>query len=267
MLATRLREFKLRKTTFALSLLIVTLHLHSAGDSMHTMSIAGNNLPNLRSLLIHSGEDDYSKYSSDCTEDKRAHGESGKTFLQVFPLQEIAAIEIPGDETHLPSAIAELLLTKGKFVKDYSPLAVQSAPALIVRLKNKTCAVFRLIFDPADMSLSYAESKAGGVLVLPDELRCRSFHPNVRIGMTRAEVRKCFYEDGGITVPFRYERYVSTQKSNRPDGLAIKMNFAYKPAEMSDAVYYLGKWQPPKQSENDTVVRCSPPYLEKPFMD
>lgn len=262
----RHRDFKLRKTTFALSLFLVTLNLHSAGDSTHTMAIADNNLPNLRSLLIHYGDDDYSKYSSDYTEDKRAQGENGKTFLQVFPLPEIAAIEIPGDETRLPSAIAELLLTKGKFVKDYAPLAVQSAPALIVRLKDKSCIVFRLIFDPADMSLSYAESKAG-VLVLPEELRCRSFHTNVRIGMTRAEVRKCFYEDGGISVPFRYERYVSAQKSNRPDGLAIKMNFAYKPAEISDAVYYLGKWQPPKQSENDTVVRCSPPYLEKPFTD
>ncbi|MDR3617228.1 MAG: hypothetical protein P4L53_26975 [Candidatus Obscuribacterales bacterium] len=56
-----------------------------------------------------------------------------------------------------------------------------------------------------------------------------------------------------------------SKNSNSKD--VVKINLAFKPAGMSDAVYYLGKWVSPKQSPDDVVVRVSPPYRDRPFHD
>jgi hypothetical protein len=83
--------------------------------------------------------------------------------------------------------------------------------------------------------------------------------------MTRAKMQKSFGADGGISAPFRYERFILAQPSSRKDKLATKINIRFRPAGMSDAVYYLGKWQNPKPNEADIAVAISPPYLEAPY--
>jgi hypothetical protein len=78
--------------------------------------------------------------------------------------------------------------------------------------------------------------------------------------MTRAEVDKSLTPDGGKTIPFPYERYLIPNSVCGDKGEVVKVNLAFKPAGMSDAVYFLGKWVPPKPDPKDSLMRVSPRY-------
>jgi hypothetical protein len=88
-----------------------------------------------------------------------------------------------------------------------------------------------------------------------------------KIGMTRASAEKLFSPDGGLSSSFHKERYVANNSKHSDCDAVVKIDIVFKPAGMSDEVFYLGKWVAPKQSSADIVMNISAPYLEKPFYD
>ncbi len=89
----------------------------------------------------------------------------------------------------------------------------------------------------------------------------------VRVGMTRAEVEKDLHVDGGLSTAFKSERYVVNASGTARGGKVAKVDISFKPAGMSDEVYYLGKWVASKQSPGDVVMKVSRPYVEPPYFD
>jgi hypothetical protein len=220
----------------------------------------------LRSKVIHYSVIDFAKYSPECKHAKGTKAEVGISVSSVFPASEISAIEINGDEIVLPTSIVLKLISLGQFSEPKTRISVQSAPSVRIRLKNGDCVLFNVLIDPKDMSVAYANS-AMGIVSLPDECQCKSFKQPLRVGMTRSDLQKLFVPDGGIYAPFYYERYVSILEPATAQGQKVKVNFAFKPGGMTDEVYYLGKWQNPKSSDSDIVMRLSPPYREVPYHD
>jgi hypothetical protein len=87
----------------------------------------------------------------------------------------------------------------------------------------------------------------------------------LKIGMTRTQVEKQAYLDGGISVPFRMERYVLKSGGSGPKVTKVRLKF--KPEKMTKEVYFLGKWVIPQQQPDDVLMEISTPYLELPFYD
>jgi hypothetical protein len=85
--------------------------------------------------------------------------------------------------------------------------------------------------------------------------------------MTRAEVDKRLTLDGGKFIPFLYERYMIPNSVCGDKGEVVKVNLAFKPTGMSSALYFQGKWTPPKADPKDSLMRVSPMYLERPKWD
>lgn len=189
----------------------------------------------------------------------------GKAFLEVFPLSDIDAIEIQGDEVTLPSALVRKLFQLGRFGKNV-PISVIDAPCGRVRLKDGNCFQFNVLLDPADRSVHGVEMPIGSLLPADPSFKTVE-SVRVKKGMRRAEVEKLVHVDGGISVPFKYERYILTDSNPGHLPEATKINIAFKPAGMSDTVYFLGKWVVGKMSPDDVVMRISPPYREAPYFD
>lgn len=89
-------------------------------------------------------------------------------------------------------------------------------------------------------------------------------HPVV--GSTRADLSKHFTADGGLSVPFKKERYFIPNVFDAQHRVK-KFDIKFKPAGMTDAVYYLGKWVSPPQNDLDTVMEFSAPYYEQMHFD
>lgn len=87
----------------------------------------------------------------------------------------------------------------------------------------------------------------------------------LQVGMTRTQVENQAYADGGISVPFRMERYVL--KSGQSGPKVTKVQLKFKPEGMTKEVYFLGKWVVPKQKPGDVLMEMSAPYQELPFYD
>jgi len=193
--------------------------------------------------------------------------QQGSRFLDVFPWADIKTVEVQGDEITLPTALVTALLAQGRFETAKHPIAAASAPAGRIRLKNGNCFQFNVLVDPSSHAISSIDTSIGEIVVpgLPE--KCKAFALPARPGMTRAEVEQSMGADGGISAPFRYERYVVHGSACGAKGEVLKVNLAFKPDGMSDAVYYLGKWAAPKQSPRDVVMRISPEYLEMPYYD
>jgi hypothetical protein len=189
----------------------------------------------------------------------------GKWFLDVFHATEITAIEVLGDEVTLPTSLVVSLIMNGRY-DDKKPIAVGEAPAVRVWLKDGDCFQMNVLLNPADRSVYCAQTPLG-IVSASSDLKDKKLIPELKVGMTRAEVEKKVIVDGGLSSPFRYERYLVQNSSMSSDGAVVKLNLAFKPAGMSDAVYYLGKWTSPKESPKDVLMRISPPYREMAFSD
>ena len=191
----------------------------------------------------------------------------GSRFLDVFPLETIKTVEVQGDEITLPTALVIEMLTQGRFETTKHPVAVGSAPAGRIRLKNGNCFQFNVLIDPSVRTISSIDTSIGEMSVPALPATCKAFALQARPGMTRAEVEKSMGPDGGIAVPFRYERDVARGPACGAKGEVLKVNLAFKPAGMSDAVYYLGKWAAPRPDPRDVLMRISPEYVEMPYYD
>ncbi|MBX9724071.1 MAG: hypothetical protein K2X81_21875 [Candidatus Obscuribacterales bacterium] len=125
-----------------------------------------------------------------------------------------------------------------------------------------------------DASIAEPENKKAKVSG-KDSKHMEDKHPNskpladslVKVGMTRAEVEKKLTVDGGISTSFKSERYVVKASSTPGASKVSKVDISFKPAGMSDEVYYLGKWVAAKQSPGDVVMKVSAPYEEPPYCD
>jgi len=221
----------------------------------------------LRSRIYHRSVDDFQKQACVWKAAQLGQAVQGRQVLEVFPADDINSVEIEGDETTFPSSLLLWFLREGRFVEVSHLMAVERAHAGRLWLKNGSCMEFTILLDPADDQSANVRTPLGDVSVPPFPDKCRSHAPQVKPGMTRTEVEARLIPDGGITVPFRYERYVLQGSACGTKAEGIKVNVAFKPAGMSDAVYLFGKWLPPKQSPKDRVVRVSPRYLEMPYSD
>ncbi len=220
----------------------------------------------LKLRIFHRTEDDFQREICVWKTARLGTSVKGKLFLEVFHATDISAIEIQGDEVTLPTALLLNVLVNGRF-EEKVPIAVGPAPAGRVRFKDGGCFQFNVLLDPSDGSVFCVQTPEGGVSV-PSIAKEKLQVPKLEIGMTRAEVEKKVQIDGGLSIPFRYERYVVLPFKPTKDGLVLKLNVAYKPAAMSDTTYYLGKWTTvQKQDPHDVLVRISPPYLELPICD
>ena len=222
-------------------------------------------LSKLKSLIVHYSPEDYAKYGAGCTEFKLPTNAKGRTLLDVYPTSDIQAVELRGDEVDFPSALASSLVSTAKIVANDNSAAGQTADFRIKFKSGKIISVYRF-FNSLDGSPMFTTDD-GCILVLPSVLQSRYPKNLIAKGMTRADVEKHFGIDGGITSAFRYERFIFLEKEPTKDGLVTKINVRFKPAHMTDALFYLGKWQIPKISKEDTVMAVSQPYLEQEFRD
>lgn len=226
---------------------------------------AGDELNKLRLRVYHSSLELYTQDSGPKVS-SQAEKSSGKLLIEIFPPASIKLIDSPGDEVTLPTALILKIVLEGRFARDQKPIAVQSAPLFKIVLNDGRCLHCNVLFDPADNTVHSVRSDAGP-LELPQAERFKALIPKLKKGMTRAQVEKIVSADGGITVPFRYERYLVPNSQCGDRGEVVKVNVAFKPAGMSDAIYYLGKWVVAKQSPDDVLERISPAYLEQPIYD
>jgi len=219
----------------------------------------------LRSIIYHESDEVFQKDA--CPWIAGQILQQGSLLLDVFLLADIKAVEVQGDEITLPTALVIQILTQGRFEETKHLISVGSAPAGRIRLKNGNCLQFNVLIDPAKRAISSIETSAGELIVPALPEKCKTFALQVKQGMTRAEVEKSLNPDGGESVPFRYERYVVQGSACGAKGEILKVNLGFKPAGMSDAIYFLGKWVTPTQSPQDIVVRISPEYMEVPYFD
>src|SRR5215471_8816780 len=163
----------------------------------------------------------------------------GRQVLEVFPADDINALEIQGDETEFPSPLLLWVLREGRFVKEAPRLAVERAHTVRLWLRNGSCVEFTILLDPADDQSASVRTGLGDVSVpgFPDKCRLHVSQP--KPGMTRADVETRLTPDGGITVPFRYERFLVPHSSCGPKGELIKVSVAFRPAGMNDTDYLL----------------------------
>jgi hypothetical protein len=217
----------------------------------------------LRSRIYHINQNDFRKDSSGWNAEKHAEAKSGKHLLQAFPVGQIKAIEVEGDEVDAPTHWVLSVLRNARFG---APMAVPPAslPKGRIQLQDGRCLQFSISCD--DIGCAHSVRCDGWMLKLDAYPACTAQVPKLKAGMKRSDVEKLLGADGGISVPFKYERYVNyAEKCTEME--KVKMNFAFKPAGMTDAVYYLGKWVPPKPSPDDVVMRISPAYSERPYTD
>lgn len=235
------------------------------GLAASVTAIAAPGDDGLQSRIYHRSEDDLQKEACLWKAAQLSPNVQGKLVLEVFPADTIDAVEIQDDETTLPTPLVLRFLSDARFGEVTHPIAVGKALAGRLWLKRRNCMAFNFLFDPVDdgtMRTPLGDASAPGLAE-----KCRSVAVSIKPGMTRAEVEESLTADGGITVPFRYERYVIRNSACAENGEVVKVNVAFRPAGMSDAVYFLEKWTPTKQTPKDIVMRVSPKYLERPRYD
>jgi hypothetical protein len=265
-----MNSFAPKKRSKAIKLFTTTAMLCAAAASLSLgawqMATADNGEVLLKSRIYHRSEDDFQKDACAWKGAQLGSAIDGKRLLDVFPGKDIKAVEMQGDEVTMPSSAILHVLTEGRFEKIKHPIAVGNAPAGRLRLKDGNCFQFNILIDPADGCISSVQTPMG-TLSVPDFPACKQLIPKLKAGSTRAEVEKTLQPDGGLSVPFKYERYIVQSPKCTEKGEVLKLNFAFKPAGMSDVVYYLGKWVVPHQSPKDILMRISPPYVEMPYND
>ena len=229
------------------------------------IACAASTEDSLRSNIHHESEEVFQK--DGCQWKAGQVFQQGSRFLDVFSMATIKTVEVQGDEITLPTALVIEMLTQGRFEKTQHPVAVASAPAGRIRLENGNCFQFNVLIDPSARAISSIDTSIGEMVVPALPATCKAFALQARPGMTRADLEKSMGPDGGIAVPFRYERYVARGPACGAKGEVLKVNLAFKPAGMSDALYYLGKWAVPRQDPRDVLMRISPEYVEMPYYD
>ena len=220
----------------------------------------------LRSRIDHLSEDQFQKDTCFLKSAQLSPSIQGKRLLEVFPAADIKAVEIQGDEIVLPTALLLNVLTQARFQENTRKISVIQAPGGRIRLNDGNCFHFNVLLDPADGSVVSVQTPMGAMSV-PGFPECKPLIPKVKVGMRRVEIEQKLQPDGGLSTAFKYERYESRNSKCTDKGEFVKMNFAFKPAGMTDAVYYLGKWVAPKTSPQDILIRISPPYIEMPYAD
>jgi len=198
-----------------------------------------------------------------------------KPVKDYLPLADIQAIEIQGDSIRLPSAIVVRALAFGKFVK-WEPRTFGQAVAACIWFKNGS--KLPITFFPMSGQV-FNQAKIGNGWLTLSELhseefsRCVSDLKKLELRHTkRREFERLFHVDGGISTPYRAERYVfSDVKSQK---LVPKVNAVFKPASMSEQVYeaesafvtHSQSWTA-RQQPDDILMNLSPVYLEEAFFD
>ncbi len=161
----------------------------------------------------------------------------------------IEAVEVAGDPIALPAATVAQTFLEGRLaVQPSSVKTMRTDDAVPVKiyLKDKSCVA--MTFYPQTMPAQVATGAAW--LSIPEvPQKCAMIARDIKPGMTRAELSRLAYADGGIASPFHQERYVL---GDCADGSrVVKLNIAFKPAGTSSIA-----------GPKDAILRVSPPYVE-----
>lgn len=217
--------------------------------------------------------------ASKCTTTSKALGESlkiGALVKDALPLQDVEAIEIFGDSLRLPGAIVTRALCSGKVVK-CDPRAYGQAIVGCVRFKGGNALPMTFfpnagqLFSQIKLGESWLEMPA---VPAPGADGCLKSLADLKPGTsTRKDLQKHFYPDGGITAPFRGERFVF--QGYKSDAGVLKVNAAFRPKSVTESAYNAqelfenkaSNHSNPKQSPDDVLMKLSPVYLEQAFFD
>ncbi|MBS1994073.1 MAG: hypothetical protein JSS83_26365 [Cyanobacteria bacterium SZAS LIN-3] len=178
----------------------------------------------------------------------------GKGLPALLPLAQVQSIEIFGDEVRLPSPLVLQALLQGRVARRD---VRASGPAHNVDLKFKDGRCLELTFFPVDQQL-FHQMRAGEqwceIPVVGKEAgNWSSTVAAIKPGATtREQLLRLCSEDGGISVPFRSERFIvnGAKVADR----VLKINVAFKAAHK-------------EPSGQDVVARVSPVYLDFAYCD
>ena len=186
----------------------------------------------------------------------------GKPVGNCLPLADIESIDVAGDEVSMPAAYVARTLKEGTIQAAASNVVVQPLQAQL-RFRDGRC--IELIYPRGLDGKILNRIQIDGVPIsVPPivgvEAKCKASLAAIKSGVTtRADFEKHFSVDGGISVPFRCERFVF--KNGIVGAQVLKINVAFRPAAATK------KESHPKQSPNDIYIRCSPVYLEPAYFD
>jgi hypothetical protein len=188
--------------------------------------------------------------------------EEDKRLKNKINIRDITVIEVIGDQITLPTPMIIEFFLIGTFTDEFMTMKSSDEVTVKAYLKNNNC--FDFTFFPNVMG---AHVLSGSSTITAPYIYKYSIDglSSIKKWITRSELEKIMHVDSGISSTFHFERYVLNNAKNDPP--SIKLNIAFKPAGMSDAIYLLGKWNPPKQSPDDTIFRLSPPYSERSTND
>lgn len=233
-----------------------------AGASQAIASEPGGKVKMMKAKIFHETRELFEREAAGCKCARMEPAAIGTKFIDTFVPDKIKSISLQGDQVDLPSPLAAQTLGEAKFAAVKMRQGGSKCPGR-VRMLDGNCLPITFHID--DKHRLYEVETPIGVLET-STINCAAID-KLKNGMTRAAMEKYATADGGISIPFKYERYVVSGSKPDGQGAVLKFNLSFKPAGMSDALYYLGKWAPPKQSPEDIVMRISPFYQEKPFCD
>ena len=186
----------------------------------------------------------------------------GKPVRDLLPLATVESISVGGDELDMPQVLLVRALMEGSIS---SGQAVFIGPPIEVQMKfnDGRCLDMSFYHSFSGQLGNRATIAEAKFAVPPIEGVGKKFTEAIagckRGVTTRADFEKHFVLDGGISVPFRVERYVL--KDGKIGDKVLKTNVAFRPAA-SDK-----KESHPRQSPKDLFVRCSPVFLEPAYFD
>ena|GEM_PF-5813449 len=186
----------------------------------------------------------------------------GKPVGACLPLADIESIDVAGDEVDMPAACVARTLLDGTIDDAASSVLVQPLSAQL-RFKDGRC--IELTYPRGANGIIGNRARIGMAIInVPPtagvDAKCRTALAAIKSGITtRADFSKHFSLDGGISVPFRSERYVF--KDGKVGDQVLKINVAFRPAAMNKKELH------PKQSPKDVYLRSSPVFLEPAYFD
>jgi len=199
----------------------------------------------------------------------------GKLVSELLPISEVESIQIAGDPVRLPAALVLRAIVKGRLEKRD---ACNFGPAVPVYLRFKDGRCLPMTFFPGFNHQLFHQVLIGGAWLELTPVACpegqtwsRSLLALKPGTTTRAEFEKTFHVDGGLSVPFRGERYVFN--SFKSDDEVLKVNVAFRPKDMTAAQYEAetisGPANLPARAQNagDVLMQLSPVYLDPAYCD
>jgi hypothetical protein len=84
-------------------------------------------------------------------------------FLEIFPVDKIAAVEIQGDDTVLPSPLLLRFLMEGRFADTSEPVNIEGSAEAPGRLwlEDRNCMQFNVLLDPAGKGIAGVTTAVG----------------------------------------------------------------------------------------------------------